>query len=188
MSSAKKEAILDAAIKCISKYGIENTNSYSIAKELEIAQSGVYYHFPDQEALFDSLLERIARQNHELVENLQQKEKPKDKRSRLLTYIKGNLLWADKHPDQVGVLLFSFLKTSHSKKMKKHVAKTLSVGEDTIYGILATGSTSGDIRHLAKFIHQALIGSIISFHYLRPRVSYEDHFKILRERVLDLIK
>ena len=177
----KKEAIARAAMICISKYGIEKTNSYAIAKEMGIAQSGVFYHFPSQTDLFDSLLTRISLKNHELVSQLQKKKKTASNLERLKIYITGNLAWAHRFPEQVGVLLNSFMKTSYSKAMTEKVLVTLGAGEESIYRYLACGVVEkefrvrGEIRETAKLIHETLIGAIISFHYSRSKSSSRNY-------------
>lgn len=189
----KKTAILDAAILCISKYGIEKTNTHSVAKELGVVQSGVHYHFPKQEQLFDSLIHRIVAVNHALVSQMQEKAKAEKNLARLKIYIKGNLIWAAKHPEHVAVLLYSVMRTSHSPSMKKMVTAVLGVGEQTIYSLLAAGaverefSVEGEVREMAKFIHGSLIGAIVQYHHARPARSHLYFYKLLSTKLDSLV-
>lgn len=174
----KRTAILETAITCIAKYGIERTSTPVIARELGIAQSGVFYHFESQQELFDSLLVHIVAGNHRIVEQLRERTRPRTAFEGLLAYVRGNLYWAQRERYHVGVLLYSYMKTSYSRTMRRTVADVMAFGENTVYGHLATGvaekqlTVEGDLRAMAKFLHQALIGAIIAFHYGRPAETY----------------
>jgi AcrR family transcriptional regulator len=188
----KKTAILQAAMTCISKYGIENTKTQVIAKELGVAQSGLFYHFRNNDELFDSLIPQIVTVNHGIVEKLRQTKKPKDNLSALRLYAMGNLYWAHKHPEQVAVLLYSVMRTSYSTFMRKTMTQVQNTGENTIYGILTAGvaekefSVDGDLREMAKFIHNTLIGATIAFHTSRHCEGYKKVYDRFAEK-LDLL-
>ncbi len=186
----KKTEIFDAAIRCIGKLGIERTNAQAIADELGVAQSGIFYYFPKQETLFDSLTGYIAEVNHLVVTKLLEKRKPKTAYEGLSTHIEGNFLWAKRHPDQVAVLMLSIAKTAHSKFMQDLLKRLFAVGEDRIYAYLTVGvaerqfTVRGDIRDLASFIQKTLIGFIIA-QYLSKRdgVGESYFFQLLDEKL-----
>lgn len=171
--NAKEIEILKAAARCVGKFGAENTNAQKVSEELGIAQSGIFYYFPKQTQLFDSLLSYIASVNHELVSGLQKKRKHQSHYEQLMTHIEGNFLWAKRHPDHVAVLLHSVARTGQSKGMKKLVNQIFQTGEDRIYGYLAGAvaekeiDIQNDLRNMAAFLHKSLIGAIVSFYYSR---------------------
>ncbi len=61
MKSGKdtKSKILDAALTLIAAYGYKGASIRKIAKAVGIRESAIYNHFPNKEAIFDALLEKI---------------------------------------------------------------------------------------------------------------------------------
>jgi AcrR family transcriptional regulator len=54
--TARKQAILQAAIKVFSQKGYERTNMEEIAEEAELSKGIIYYYFDSKEELFKELL------------------------------------------------------------------------------------------------------------------------------------
>ncbi len=193
----KEIEIFKAATKSIGKYGVERANAQTIAEELGISQSGIFYYFPKQEDLFDSLVAYIAEVNHQLVSDLLESKQPVRVLDRLFLHLEGNLKWAAKHPDHVAVLLVSIAKTQRSKTMRERVNRLLQTGEDRIYGYLAAGvaekefAFEGSVRSMAVFIHKLLIGVIVSFYHSRGSerdLAFFLHtLKVPLQRVLDKV-
>lgn len=182
----KQIAIYNAAIRCIGKYGVEKTNAQSIARELGIAPSGIFYYFPKQDQIFDSLVAYIAEINHTIVSELLQKRKPKTHWERLLIHVEGNLLWVKKYPDQMAVLLLSVVKTGRSRTMRERIGRLMSIGEERLYTHLTAGvaerefAVEGEIRSMASFLHKALIGMTVSYHYSRKSVSISHYLDLAK--------
>ena len=193
-SNQKKTAIIKTAIRCVAQYGTEGASADVIARKMGIAQSGIFYYFPKQEALFDSLLGYIAQVNHEIAMKYFGEMKLNTMRERLTGHVTANLIWANKHPDHISVLLLSMAKTGRSRLMRERVNHLFQVGEDRIYSILQEGvaqgefHSSGDLRDLAVFIHKALGGSILSFYYSRHLRSVEYYQNILSGQIAQLLK
>ncbi|MEZ4750480.1 MAG: TetR/AcrR family transcriptional regulator [Bdellovibrionota bacterium] len=194
MSLSKEERILKATIHCIGKYGIERTNAQTVADHLGVAQSGIFYYFPKQQLLFDSLIHYIVRVNHETVTLHLDKVKPKSGVEELMEHLRGNLLWAKKHPDQVGVLLLSMVRAQSSAPMRNLINQTLENGQTRIHRCLENAIDSGEVctvgnpALVAASIHQALTGVIVTYYYSRSRSTPIDHyFKLLQLCVNGLV-
>lgn len=193
-SELKRENILNAAIRCIGRFGLENTSATVIAKDLGIAQSGIFYYFPTQEQLFDSLLLHIARINHAQVSTLLAERCPATHRETLLVHLEGNLRWAESQPAQVAALVHSIAKASRSPRAKRAMAELFRVGEERIRGYLDTGQAQKEFRlvapapQCAALMHKALMGHIISGHYERgserPVLYYLELLEILVDSLL----
>lgn len=58
-TAAKSETILEAAQRLFLKHGLRGTSMEAIAREAGIAKPTLYAYFPDKQAVFDALLERL---------------------------------------------------------------------------------------------------------------------------------
>lgn len=59
-SLARHERILEAALQVFSRKGYRDASVDDIAVESETSKGGVYFHFPNKQAIFLALLERMA--------------------------------------------------------------------------------------------------------------------------------
>lgn len=166
-NSPKKIAIIKVAIRCIAQHGIEGSSADVIARKMGIAQSGIFYYFPQQENIFDSLVEFIAGVNHSFVQKYLENSAPRTPKDALMGHLLGNLNWAAKYPDHVSVLLVSIAKTSRSRMMRERVNRIFQVGEQRIISVVGELNDRGSARELGAFIHQALTGIIVSHYYSR---------------------
>ena len=57
----RHQRILDAALEVFSRRGYRDTAVDEIAVQAETSKGGVYFHFPNKQAIFLALLERTAR-------------------------------------------------------------------------------------------------------------------------------
>lgn len=67
-SQQRHQRILDAAISVFSTKGYHGTLVDEIAAEAETSKGGVYFHFPNKQAIFMALLDRLANILRERVE------------------------------------------------------------------------------------------------------------------------
>ncbi len=65
----RKERILDAAVHVFSDKGYHGTLVDEIALEAETSKGGVYFHFPNKQAIFMALLDRLARMLRNRIED-----------------------------------------------------------------------------------------------------------------------
>jgi AcrR family transcriptional regulator len=59
-SQQRHQRILDAAVRVFSSKGYHGTLVDEIALEAETSKGGVYFHFPNKQAIFLALLDRLA--------------------------------------------------------------------------------------------------------------------------------
>src|SRR5215469_9351129 len=67
-SQQRHQRILDAATRVFSTKGYHATLVDEIAAEAETSKGGVYFHFPNKQAIFLALLDRLADMLRERVE------------------------------------------------------------------------------------------------------------------------
>jgi TetR/AcrR family transcriptional regulator, fatty acid metabolism regulator protein len=67
-SQTRRQRILEAAALTFSRQGYRATSVDDIAEASATSKGGIYFHFPNKEAIFLALLERMATLLHERVE------------------------------------------------------------------------------------------------------------------------
>src|SRR5215211_8773363 len=68
-SQQRYERILDAAGRVFADKGYHGTLVDEIALEAETSKGGVYFHFPNKQAIFLALLDRVAALLRERIEH-----------------------------------------------------------------------------------------------------------------------
>ncbi|STW70319.1 transcriptional regulator RutR [Klebsiella pneumoniae] len=59
--SAKKEAILAAALEAFSQFGIHGTRLEQVAERAGVSKTNLLYYYPSKEALYVAVLQQILR-------------------------------------------------------------------------------------------------------------------------------
>ncbi|MBX6342574.1 MAG: TetR/AcrR family transcriptional regulator [Thermomicrobiaceae bacterium] len=59
-SQVRRERILDAALQVFTRRGYRDASMDEIASASETSKGGVYFHFPNKQAIFVALLDRLA--------------------------------------------------------------------------------------------------------------------------------
>lgn len=193
----KKTAIIRATIAAIAKYGLNKTNAQLVASEMGIAQSSVFYHFPTQKKLNESLVPFISKSNAMVVKGLLKEANAQNNFERLCHYIRGNLIWAMTHRDQVMVLVYALAEGKHSEQICSEVSSILKTAEDRLYFYLVAGvaekefTIDSNLRSLAKFINQSVNGSVLTQFQLYDDWSvdsYMDELTVFLKGVIHLIR
>src|ERR1700682_2314140 len=67
-SLQRHERILDAATRVFASKGYHGTLVDEIAAEADTSKGGVYFHFPNKQAIFLALFDRLSTMLRELIE------------------------------------------------------------------------------------------------------------------------
>lgn len=67
-STTRQKRILEAALEVFSRRGYRDTAVDDIASEASTSKGGVYFHFPNKQAIFFALLDQTARLLHSRAE------------------------------------------------------------------------------------------------------------------------
>lgn len=189
----REKQIIEAAIECIFRSGVQKTNANLIAKRLGIPSSLVFYYFPNQKKLFDTLIGYIVSVNRSVVFSHIEKKTVKGTFERIQAYIEGNLEWGKKNPAHVAVMMYGLVESSHNPEMREAVVTALQGGEDRVYSLLAVGVAEKEfslglgIREMARTIHQSLIGAIIRQYFTGSDQPQVDSQKVMREMTRKLL-
>ncbi len=187
----KREEILEVASRCICKFGLQKTNAQLIATEMKLSQTTIFYYFPKQQMLFDALFDHIIFTGRDLIaQAMKVHGKELSYRDKLWKYIEAQLLWAEKFPHHIGVLMFTILDSAHNSEMHEKVAVALKNGEETIFAILAGGMVEKKLPDISEpklaalLIHKSLMGCLMDF-YLHQKNKKGKEYENIMERVLE---
>lgn len=193
-AGGRREAFLEAAVECVKKLGLVKTNSYAITKALGVSQPSFFYYFPDQETFYRELVLHIVKSNRDTVGSVELEKPEKTALGKIRQYVEGNLLWTERFPAHVDILLFGMGQGSTQPALQKIVAAALEAGQARLYALIAEGNLEKEFtpqmpaRALAYLLHKALIGALIDFHSTRggtaQRKTIVDSFMATLDKLL----
>jgi AcrR family transcriptional regulator len=61
----RRKEILDAAVKCFTEKGLQNTRIDDIAREAHLTKGGVYWHFKDKQEIYLAMIEKHLKEDIE---------------------------------------------------------------------------------------------------------------------------
>ena len=119
-----KEKIINAAIRCFARMGIEQTKLIDIAEAAKIKHNLILYHFQDFEELCMACVEKVV---HNFFQETQEisLEKQKNTLHHLQEFINAHFQLAKQHPAAFSLWLHFYYKTSHNDHYKQ-LLKTLT--------------------------------------------------------------
>lgn len=151
-----RQEILDAASRAFSRGGFTATSVDEIAREAEVATSTLYRYFPGKEAIYNALIERMARQVTEVFDEPVMPSLSYEQRIEMM--VRRQLLLIESHRD------FYLMLVSDGVMTQWRLAS-----EDTISGaafqrmhqrlaeILQEGMEEGHLREMDPTIASTLI-------------------------------
>jgi AcrR family transcriptional regulator len=126
--------ILAATLHCIANVGIAHTSFESVGKFAGMGRAHVAYYFPDFDQLILSAVQfAITTAQQTTVSHVFQA--PSDA-ERLKAFIRGSFEWAEKHPEQVKVILLFYYYSSWESNYRTLHTQVRQVGAERIAAIL----------------------------------------------------
>jgi len=163
MKISTKDKIINAAIKCFAKNGIEQTKLIDIAETAKIKHNLILYHFQNFEQLCRAAVEQVV---HSFFKETQKisLEKQKNAKEHLLEFITGHFQLAQIHPAAFSLWLHFYYKASNDDHYKQ-LFKTISVSStEKLKSILMQYGHFMKLNHTEiqlEFFAKSIIGQII---------------------------
>jgi AcrR family transcriptional regulator len=138
---ARRDALLDAALRCFERRGLVATGIEEIRKEAGASPSSVYHLFAGREELTVALLLRtFARLFAELVARVQGS---RSARRAVLSLVRGHITWVLAHPAEARFMYqatsLEFSKSA-GKRLRQEKAQLLAPVLGVFAGYVAEGS------------------------------------------------
>ena len=150
----KRERILNAAIKIISKKGFFNTSISEIAKMANVADGSVYTYFRGKNEL---LIEAFKLVLHKILKRAEAEiNKTTDPVEKIRIIIKMHIEFMEKHPDTANFLQIQLRQSN--RDIRLHIKNEMRKYYKIIGEILNQGIELGKIR---DDVNKRVIGSLI---------------------------
>ena len=190
---AKKQEILQAAIRVFAKEGIPNTNIIHIAEEAGIGKGTIYEYFRSKDEIINETFNNfLSKFNVAEFEALTQIENPIEK---LLFVVDGWMTVLIQSPDETRVIIEFWADSSRLRKMDRidELARLYTNYRDFLESIISKGIQKGLIRGLDSMAMASLIAGTldgITLHWILNKDLFhiEDVVELYKENLVRSLK
>jgi AcrR family transcriptional regulator len=164
-SDFTKLRILESAIWCYVKFGIEKSTYDNIASKAKITRPLVMRYFPEKEVLLQFTIKYIRANLQKIavdsVSGLSQSDEI------LEAYVKSTFYWIEKYPEHAKVWLLFYYYCSINQKFIDINTELVNMGQRRIADILVLGNQQKKFKVktvdlTAKAIQNLITGSLLS--------------------------
>ncbi|MEQ1877752.1 MAG: TetR/AcrR family transcriptional regulator [Bdellovibrionia bacterium] len=160
-----REKLLKAALSLIAKKGWSEVSFQMIAEKAGTTASNALYHFPSRPKLLIALLERITQNNYRIVSDGLRAEQ--DAFERLKLHFEKNLEWAEKYPEEAGIIIQIYSEACTDRDFAEVFAGMTTKAQERIREYLLAGTREKIMRFdtepelMARLLHNLLVGAFI---------------------------
>jgi AcrR family transcriptional regulator len=179
-----KARILTSARKIFGTYGYNDTTTRTIAKDVGIDISTLYYHWGEKQDLFEAVLIDVGEEIQEKLNDIERKVSGQSLTTRLELAIDSMCDYLFSHPEVSNLILFGYFnKTPHGVtldiKMSQYIAN--------IAVAMELAKNKKDISIQAKARILAVWNTVLNFisgeSFFRPmlRTTRENYIQVVKE-------
>jgi len=159
-----KLRILRTSVELSYMEGFENINFNQLARICKISQPAFYKYFNNKNDLLYNCLLYCASNGRDFIDKTNDPNQSADQR--LINYIKGNLNWSKKHPEETHIIISMYSYSHKNTPIKETFNIITETGINRIESILLAGERESlwmidDSRTLANLIQSMIMGEII---------------------------
>ena len=163
MSTERKEAILDEAMKLIIENGLNELTMSKVAQRMEFSEPAMYRHFKNKQDLVISMIQRISGCFAEVFQQFDQDEAPG---VFLPKYFEAQLQYLEKVRG-VTLLFLSESAFSHDPAIRQELQKMFQSQTGRVAAYLELAATRGQIRQevdpaAAALVYMGTVQAIIT--------------------------
>lgn len=160
--------IIEAALHCYGKYGIEATDYERIAKRAKVSRPLVQHYFPKNEVLVRTVMTFIrGRFQKYCVDAILAETDPE---AQLKAYLEATFEWIKKFKSDASVWFLFYYYCSFDKAYRKLNTDLVSQGQTRIAGLIRQGiaakvfrgAKDSEIEKRAKLLQNALTGGLVN--------------------------
>lgn len=179
-----KAKILASARKIFGEYGYNDTTTRSIAKDVGIDISTLYYHWGEKQDLYEAVLRDVSDEIQSQLNEVEKKVSGKTLKSRIEGSIDMLCDYLFSHPEVSNLILFGyFSKTRHGVTMDIKVPQYIS--NIAVAMELAADKQTVSIESKARIL--AVWNTVLNFisgeNFFRPllKTTRENYRKVVKE-------
>ncbi|MCW2613522.1 MAG: icaR 1 [Frankiales bacterium] len=166
---SRRNEIIDAAIKVLSRNGYAETSIQDVADEAGVVPTAVYYHFAGKDELFNVALQTVIAEVDEVVE----RARPEGEQAGALgRIIEAVWEWIELRPDHARILYSHLPGTTEQARLLRREFEEQHIERAFVY---ARQAPAGERRHrtaaaahaAARLSVRTLISLLIAIHPMR---------------------
>jgi TetR/AcrR family transcriptional regulator, fatty acid metabolism regulator protein len=190
IEETRRELIVDSALRLILKNGYDRTTLDHVAAQAGVSKGLISYYFPNKDALFLAVLDKIHQRLRQDLESCYRADLPARDRLRLNL---RNLFGSEKRARQYYVVLLDFLARVPREK-------SIQVGAEAIYQTVLTyvewtiidGIRSGEFREVdsreeASVVVALMEGLILQWLFNRQGHTLEEAYQLCERYISERI-
>lgn len=182
-----KVKLIETSIPVFAKNGVNKQVFSEIAKRAGVSRALLYYHFKNENELFDRAMIFVRNHGQNFIIREMQKAKG-NARDELHRYVKAQLNWASSYPNFVRVHLMYYPMASRHKKLREKNTELVKTGKRRIAAILEVGEKQGlwridSLERTAQRIHMMLTGAFVSLLTENRENALEDLSELVIEQL-----
>jgi AcrR family transcriptional regulator len=182
--NSMKARILAAARRLFGEYGYNDTTTRTIAKDVGIDISTLYYHWGEKQDLYEAVLQEVSEEIQSKLIEVEKKVSGKSLKERLELSIDMMCDYLFSHPEVSNLILFGyFSKTRHGVTMDIKIPEYIS--NIAIAMELAADSKTVSVEAKARIL--AVWNTVLNFisgeDFFRPmlKTNHESYIKVVKE-------
>jgi AcrR family transcriptional regulator len=157
--------IIEGAIKCFVKFGVDKASYQRIAKASGCSYALAKHYFPDRDQLFDATARYIRVRFQELAINaLESQTNPAEQ---LKSYVTSTFDWVRLFPQHAQVWMLFFFVCGTQKSYRVLNTEVVKMGHERIIALLRKGKKEDGFKYdnenaAAKAVQLAITGAVVT--------------------------
>jgi len=185
----RRALIVEAAIECIGKLGVEDTHFESIGQRSGMGRAHVKYYFKDRDEIVKAAIEFVATTAQMItLECISRANSPKE---RLQAFVEGAFRWVESYPEHLPVMGLNYYYCMYRPDYQKLHSQIRSLGEErarSLLGELLPKVSSEHRNRAAKAIQNLILGNLLDWSTTKSSVKLSALLDSTQEAVDDYIK
>jgi AcrR family transcriptional regulator len=188
-----RKNIIDAAIKCFGRKGIENTKLIEIAEEAGIKHSLILYHFKDFDELCLNVVDDIVNEFYQAGRNFLP-QKTSDPIDFLISFVVSHFIIAKKNKNRFSIWLHLYYKASQDERYAQKLKMIRLNSSEKIQTLLLQYYTQNDAKLSQEILERDVmfILSILSGNIFLAMTddssSFDHYIKLSKEMIKNYLR
>ncbi len=189
----RRDAIIEAALRCYIEFGIAHTSGREIAKLAQVDPPLIHYYFPGREELHLAVIQKVLAS---LVEHSVKaiERYPEEHERHFRAYLRAPLEWAKTNPKLMQIWMYFYYTATQSGAFRELNEKIRKTGRDRIAKIIYEGIEQ-KIYHVARGTKvadlaieiQAQMSGMAILCATENGLSFEECANLLEKRIFSML-
>lgn len=186
-----KENLINSAIELFHEKGIHWVGFGEIGERVKISQSSLYKYFEDKDELVKACAIHVAMKGRKIIdEHIDPFASAQDQ---IFSYIKGNLIWLEKCPQDASIILALYYFGYNNKPIQDLMITINQQSSERLAVKIAAGIRENiwpeqDVHIQSRLIHSLLMGEMIKAIHSPKQISIDERVSSICDAITKLLK